>query len=169
MNRQLPEIADFMVAEIADEATYQDGCARTWRRVFGKDRNVALQAADLEKMPEFERRIRAQYPDIFKEPTGLPPARRDGGFRIRTIPGAEPLHRSPYRLTPDEWAAYKEKTQALLSKRLIRKSNSPYAAPVIFVPQGFDDDEAKDAHMHRLPCSTKSPLRTDSPSHTLRT
>ena len=31
-------------------------------------------------------------------------------------------------------------TQALHSKRLIRKSNSPYAAPVTFVPQGFDED-----------------------------
>ena len=55
-----------MVAEIADEAIYQDDCARTWRRVFGIDRNAELQAADLEKMPEFERRIRAQYPDVFQ-------------------------------------------------------------------------------------------------------
>ena len=48
-----------MVAGIKDEATYQDNCARTWRRVFGRDRNMGLQAADLQKMPEFEKRIRA--------------------------------------------------------------------------------------------------------------
>lgn len=35
---------------------------------------------------------------------------------------------------------YKEKTQALLAKRLISQSNSPYATPVILVPQGFDDE-----------------------------
>ena len=62
------------------------------------------------------------------------------GFGIRTIPGAEPPRCSPYHLTPEEWEVYKKKTQALLSKRLIRKSNPPYAAPVIFVPQGLDDE-----------------------------
>ena len=91
-------------------------------------------------MPEFERRIRAQYPDVFRAPTGLPPARKDDGFQIRTIPGADLPHRSPYRLTPDEWEAHKEKTQALFSKRLIRKSNSPYAALLILLPQGFDNE-----------------------------
>ena len=139
--RQLPEIAEFMVAEIADEATYQQDCARIWQHVFGKGVPVGaeLQATDLDKVPEFERKIRAQYADVFQERTGLPPMRQDGGFRIRTIPGAEPPHRSPYRMTPDEWEVYREKVQTLLSKRLIRKSSSPYAAPVIFVPQGVDD------------------------------
>ena len=131
-----------MVAEIADEATYQQDCARIWQHVFGKDVPVGaeLQATDLDKVPEFERQIRAQYADVFQERTGLPPMRQDGGFRIRTIPGAEPPHRSPYRMTPDEWEVYREKVQTLLSKRLIRKSSSPYAAPVIFVPQGLDDN-----------------------------
>ena len=87
-----------------------------------------MQAADLDKVPDFKCKMRAQYDDVFQEPAGLPPARKDGGFRIRTIPGAEPPHRSPYRLTPEEWEVYKEKIQALLSKRLIRKSSSPYAA-----------------------------------------
>lgn len=55
--------------------------------------SVNLKKAE---MPEFETKIRTQYADIFREPAGLPPARKDGGFRIRTIPGAKPLHRSPY-------------------------------------------------------------------------
>lgn len=46
-------------------------------------------------MLAFEQKIRTQYADIFKEPTGLPPARKDSGFRIRTIPGAKLPHRSP--------------------------------------------------------------------------
>ena len=129
-----------MVAEITDEADFQQDCSRVWRKVFGKDRDSELQAADLEKVPEFERKIRTQYADVFREPTGLPPARKDGGFGVRTVPGAEPPHRSPYRMTPEEWEVYKEKTQALLTKRLIRKSNSPYAAPEIFVPQGLDEE-----------------------------
>ena len=43
-------------------------------------------------------------------------------------------------MTPEEWEVYKEKTRALLTKRLIWKSSSPYAAPVILVPQGLDDE-----------------------------
>lgn len=66
--------------------------------------------------------------------------RKDGGFRIRTIPGVEPPHRLPYQSTPGEWEVYKEKTQALLTRRLIRKSDAPYAAPVLFVQQDFDEE-----------------------------
>ena len=83
--------------------------------------------------------MRAQYADIFQEPTGLPPMRQDGGYRIRTISGAEPPQWFPYRMTPDEWEVYWEKVRTLLSQCLIRKSSSPYAASVIFVPQGLDD------------------------------
>lgn len=59
--KRLPETADPIVAEIADEETYQDECARTWRKVFCKDKNQGSepQAADLEKVLKFERRVRA--------------------------------------------------------------------------------------------------------------
>lgn len=98
-------------------------------------------------MPAFERKIRTQYVDIFREPTGLPPARKDNGFRMHPIPGAELPHRSPYRLSRGEWEVDKEKTQALLTKLLNKKSNSPYAALVIFVPQGIDDEGKPQIHM----------------------
>ena len=96
--RQLPEIDDFTVAEITDEATYQDDCAWTWRRVFGKDRNTELQAADREKMSEFEMRIRAQYPDVFKEPTAYP------GTKVRRLPDTDNSRcrtTTPLTLPPD--------------------------------------------------------------------
>lgn len=81
-----------------------------------------------------------QHIDVFKEPIGLPPTRKDGGIRIQTIPGTEPPHRSPYRLTPEEWEVYKDSTRVLLSGRLVRGSSWPYAAAVNFVPLGFDDE-----------------------------
>ena len=59
---------------------------------------------------------------------------------MHPIRGAELPHRSPYRLSRAEWEVDKEKTQALLTKLLNKKSNSPYAALVIFVPQGIDDE-----------------------------
>lgn len=117
---------------------------------------MELQAADLENMPEFERRIRAQYPDIFKEPTGMLPIRKDRGFRVRTIPSAEPPSRSPYRLTPEEREVYKKKAQALLPKRLIRKSNLPYAASSSSPLRASTTRETEDAHVYRLPRSQQN-------------
>jgi hypothetical protein len=84
---------------------------------------------------EFEKRIRAEYPDLFEEPTGLPPERKNGGFRIRLIPGAQPPHKSPYRMTPTELKEYQRQILALRDRRAIRRSSSPYAAPAIFVPK----------------------------------
>src|SRR5258705_561488 len=147
------EVVDFMAVEINDEAAYKRDCARAWRQIFGKSKKgdpsdtSELQATDVERIRAFEKKIHSMYPDLFVEPTGLPPARKDGGFRIRTIPGAEAPHRSPYRMTPDEWEIYKEKMNTLLSKRLIRKSSSPYAAPVIFIPQGVDSKGKPKIHM----------------------
>jgi hypothetical protein len=65
------------------------------------DVNLAAMAAitgvdAATKIPEFKCHMRAQYQDLFKEPMGLPPARKDGGFRILTMLGIEPPHISPY-------------------------------------------------------------------------
>ena len=51
---RLPEIVDFMVAEITDEADFQKDCSKTWQKVFGKEPESQLQAADLEKIPRSE-------------------------------------------------------------------------------------------------------------------
>ena len=107
----------YEVAEVVDEETYQEDCAEAWHEVFGDE--VELHAIDITKIPEFERKIKEQYKTIFEEPMGLPPVRKDGGFRIRTIPGIEPPHKSPYRQTPAEWEVYKEKIATLMKKRLI--------------------------------------------------
>lgn len=57
-NRRLPEIIDFMGAEITDEDDFQKDRARSWNNVFGME-DPGLPAADLEKVPEFEKKIRA--------------------------------------------------------------------------------------------------------------
>ena len=76
-----------MVVEITDEDDFLKDCARAWK-VFGREPaglpligrgDPELQAADPERIPEFEKKIRAQYADIFREPTGLPSARKDEG------------------------------------------------------------------------------------------
>jgi hypothetical protein len=96
-----------------------------------------LFAAELNQMESpMDVKIRKEYADLFKEPDGLPPHRpKFGDFRIRLIPGSQAPYRAPYRLTPAEWDEYKRQTKLFSGKRHIRRSRSPYAAPVLFVPK----------------------------------
>jgi len=79
--------------------------------------------------------LRKRYERVFQEPAGLPPDHLSSGFRIRLKPDASPPYRSPYRLTIKEKESYERTIQQLLAKRHIRRSVSPYAAPVMFVPK----------------------------------
>ena len=73
------------------------------------------------------------FPDVFPEDLpGLPP-NRQVGFRIDLIPGAAPVAKSPYRLTPSEMQQLSSQLQELLSGEFIRPSFSPWGAPALFV------------------------------------
>ncbi|GKF10600.1 putative reverse transcriptase domain-containing protein, partial [Tanacetum coccineum] len=67
------------------------------------------------------------FPDDLK---GLPPQRQ---VRIELIPGATPVAKSPYRLTPSEMQELYEQLKELQDKGFIRHSHSPWGAPVLFV------------------------------------
>jgi hypothetical protein len=81
-----------VVTEIVNQDTFQLDCATLWAEVFGSESAITGNDA-AAKILEFERHICAQYQDLFHEPTGLPPARKECGFRIRTIPGVKPPHK----------------------------------------------------------------------------
>jgi hypothetical protein len=130
------EDMEVLIAEIVSEEEYQSDCAAIWMELS----NMESSKEDDDGKPkvdlmEFDRRIRAEYPDLFEEPTGLPPERKSGGFRIRLIPGTQPPHKSPYRMTPTELKEYQLQILALCDRRAIQRSRSPYAAPAIFVPK----------------------------------
>jgi hypothetical protein len=103
---------EVMVAEIVSEEEYQSDCAAIWMELSNAETSPDLK--------EFEKWIRKKYPDLFEEPTGLPPERKSGGFRIRLIPGAQPPHISPYRMTPTE----------------LKGRSSPYVIGVRYDDQG---------------------------------
>ena len=85
---------------------------------------------------EMDKKIRKEYIDLFRELEGLPPHRpRFGDFRIRLLPGSKAPYRASYRLTPAEWEEYKRQIKLYEEKGHIRRSRSPYAAPVLFVPK----------------------------------
>lgn len=90
-----------------------------------------------------DKAIREEYRDVFEEPTGLPPRRphlATGDFRIRLIPGSKAPYRPPYRMTPAEKEEYSRQITAFRAKGHIRESQSPYAAPLMFVPKPGTND-----------------------------
>ncbi|GKG02496.1 hypothetical protein Tco_0310132, partial [Tanacetum coccineum] len=63
---------------------------------------------------------------------GVPPTRQVE-FQINLVPGAAPVARVPYRLTPSEMKELSDQLQELSNKGFIRPSSSPWGAPVLFV------------------------------------
>nr|GEW19303.1 putative reverse transcriptase domain-containing protein [Tanacetum cinerariifolium] len=61
------------------------------------------------------------------------PLTRPVEFQIDLVPGAAPVARAPYRLSPSEMKELSEQLKELYDKGFIRPSSSPWGAPVLFV------------------------------------
>ncbi len=74
----------------------------------------------------------SEYQDIFPdELTSLPPE-RELVHEIELIPGAQPIARSPYKMSPSESLELKNQINQLLEQGFIKPSVSPWGAPVLF-------------------------------------
>ena len=73
-----------------------------------------------------------EYSDVFREIPGLPPV-RPVDHTIPLVPGAQPVSRPMYRLSPLELDEVKRQVTDLLAKGMVRPSTSPYSAPILFV------------------------------------
>ena len=77
--------------------------------------------------------VLSEFQDVFpNELLGLP-LERDLDFTIELKLGAEPISKTPYRMTALELFEMQMKLKELLDLGLIRPSVSPWGAPVIFV------------------------------------
>ncbi|CAI7737857.1 unnamed protein product [Closterium sp. NIES-54] len=87
-------------------------------------------------MAAAEEEVLEQYKDIMPDDltAGVPPARTHE-HKIVEEPGAKPVSRAPYRLSPTELTDMKKQIEYLLDRQLIRPSTSPYGAPVLFTPK----------------------------------
>jgi hypothetical protein len=94
--------------------------------------NVTTTAPESDRCKE----LKSEFPDIFLQdlPSQLPPD-RGMPFKIETDPGATPVNRSIYRLSPSELEELRRTLDDLLAKGFIRPSNSPWGAPVLFAPK----------------------------------
>ena len=73
------------------------------------------------------------YPDVFlEELPGMPPY-RDIEFFIELFPGTGPISKRPYRMPANDLEEIKKQLKKLLEKGYIRRSSSPWGAPVLLV------------------------------------
>ncbi|GJU82293.1 putative reverse transcriptase domain-containing protein [Tanacetum coccineum] len=74
-----------------------------------------------------------EFLEVF--PDDLPGLRppRQVEFIIELVPGAAPVARAPYRLAPSEMKELSDQLKELLEKGFVRRSSSPWGAPVLFV------------------------------------
>ena len=83
---------------------------------------------NLEDIP-----IVREYPNVFPDDLPSLPPEREVNFTIDLVPGAIPVSKTSYRMSPAELKELKEQLLELLKKGFIRPSTSPWGAPVLFV------------------------------------
>lgn len=82
-------------------------------------------------MPEF---IKSEFSEVVTNTsTRKTPEFKKVTHRIHLIPGAKPTARLPYRISQFETEELKKQIEELLPQGSIQKSNSPCAAPVLFM------------------------------------
>ncbi|XP_026445458.1 uncharacterized protein LOC113346084 [Papaver somniferum] len=74
----------------------------------------------------------AQFTDIFKQPTTLPPERLHD-HRIPLVPGSPPVNVRPYRYPYFQKSEIEKIVAELQFSGFIRPSSSPYSSPVLMV------------------------------------
>ena len=90
----------------------------------------SMQQPIADLLDEFSDRFPADVP------AGLPPERAGVSHAIPLKPGEfQPPYRKPYRLTEQEKVEVERRLADLLDKEWIQPSNSPYGAPILFVPK----------------------------------
>jgi hypothetical protein len=92
------------------------------------------EATKLVTSPECIRRVLEEFLDVMPEelPEALP-LRRRVDHVIEVMPGMAPPAKAPYRMSHEELKELKVQLEELLAKGYIKRSKSPYGAPVFFV------------------------------------
>ncbi|GJQ94701.1 putative reverse transcriptase domain-containing protein [Tanacetum coccineum] len=98
-------------------------------------RSLACIKADEKKLDDIC--VVRDFPEVFPDDLLGLPLVREIEFHIDLIPGASPVVRSPYRLTPLEMFELSNQLKELQDKGFIRPSHSPWGAPVLFVKKKY--------------------------------
>ncbi|XP_076954631.1 uncharacterized protein LOC143629171 [Bidens hawaiensis] len=98
-----------------------------------------------------------EYPEVFPDDIfGLPPV-REVEFRFDLVPGASPIAKAPYRLSPSEMQELSTQLLELLEKGFIRHTSSSWGAPVLFVKK---KDAPSNVTIPPMPLADSAPVAT---------
>ena len=95
--------------------------------------NVAVDHA-ITNQPTYLRDVLHAFPRVFSGVTGMPPV-RPTDHRIELTPGAMPPFQPIYHMSERELQLLKEELTRLMTLGHIRRSISPYGAPVFFIEE----------------------------------
>ncbi|GJT90040.1 putative reverse transcriptase domain-containing protein [Tanacetum coccineum] len=114
--------------ECGNQGHYKRDCPERKNQSHKNQIEVEEKQLEDEDVP-----IVQDSPKVFPEDlSGLPPTRQVE-FQIDLVPGAAPIVRAPYQLSPSEMKELSEQLKELSNKGFIRPSSSPWGAPVLFV------------------------------------
>lgn len=85
--------------------------------------------------PEIEHLLQ-EFPEVFKEPSGLPP-KRECDHKIPLKPNSTPPNSKPYRVPHMKKNELERQIDQLLQSKIIRESQSPYSSPAILVMKKY--------------------------------
>lgn len=73
------------------------------------------------------------FPDVFAEPTSLPPFRKNHDHKIQLVEGSNPVNQRPYRYALHQKNEIDKIVEEMLVVGTIQASSSPYASHVVLV------------------------------------
>ncbi|KAM0865713.1 hypothetical protein ACQ4PT_043087 [Festuca glaucescens] len=106
----------------------RQGSAAHLIHVYALDGEVYVE----EITPPEIQAIIAQFPEVFAEPSALPP-RRACDHRIPLMPGAQPVNMRAYRHKPELKTEIERQVKELLESGVIQHSTSHFSSPAILV------------------------------------
>lgn len=123
--KELPELNALSEAEAAKVAA-------NW---VPKDQRA--EEEDTDMTPEMRKELRAVLDEFSDVLGGLPPKQAGvpgpGEHAIDLLPGTKPISRSPYRMDLEKVREAQRQITELLKLGFIQRSQSPWAAPILFV------------------------------------
>ena len=79
------------------------------------------------------RGLLAEFADVFAEPNGLPPLRKNSNHPIVLMEGSDPVNLRPYRYSTIQKDELEKQVKGLLESGVIQNSSSSFASPIVLV------------------------------------
>jgi hypothetical protein len=94
--------------------------------------DYAKQHDDIQSTPTYIQAVLDKFPDVFSEPSDMPP-KRDCDHAITLLPDAKVVNQRYYRLPHHQKDAMEDIIKTMIQNKVIRPSISPYSSPAIMV------------------------------------